>query len=242
MKAKFVEVTNVGRFLAGCDRVEHRGAPEKSWQLVMGEPGYGKTRTLAWHTLHTDSIIIRAKAGWTYNWMLRDLVTELGLLPQRSKEKLYDQVTTACAIQQKHIIVDEIEHAMADRKIIEGFRDISDEVEVPIIIAGMKGVERRLKRYPQIYSRIACVTEFRPCSLADVQKCCDDLLEIDVADDIAPLVLAHTGGRLRDIMNYLAELERIGKRKGGMICAADLGGKVLTNDGEARTTGAARVA
>jgi len=242
MKANFVEVSNVSRFLAGRDRVDRRGAPEASWHLVMGEPGYGKTRTLAWHSLQSNTILLRAKAGWTLNWALRDLVTELGLMPERSKEKLYDQAITACAIQQRHIIIDEIEHALYDRKIVEAFRDISDEVLVPIIIGGMQEVDKRLKRYPQIYSRIASVTEFKACSVQDILKCCDDLLEIDVADDIAPLIFQHTGGRLREVINYLAELERLGKKAGGSICAADLGGKVLTNDGKSRSTSNAKAA
>lgn len=236
MKAIFVEnVTNVSRFLAGRDAVERRGAPEASWHLVMGKPGFGKTGTMTWHSLQSNTILLRAKAGWTLNWALRDLVSELGLQPERSKERLYDQAITACAIQQRHIIVDEIEHALPDRKIIEAFRDISDEVLVPIIIGGMSGVDRRLKHYEQIYSRIACVTEFQACTVEDIQKCCDGLLEIDVADDIAPLILQHTAGRLREVINYLAELERRGKKLGGSISAADLAGKILTNDGQSRS-------
>ena len=241
MKSRFVEVDNVDRFLAGREKVEHRGAPESSWHLVMGEPGFGKTRTLTWHHLQAETVLLRAKAGWTPTWALRDLVAELGLLPERSREKLYEQTTTALAIQQRTIIIDEIDHAMYDRRIIETFRDISDEVEIPIIIGGMKGVDKRLKRYPQIYSRITCVTEFRSCTLGDVQKCCDELCEVELADDIAPLVLAHTGGRLREVINYIAELERIGKRSGTIITANSLGGKILTNDGKARST-IARVA
>ncbi|MFK5979739.1 MAG: ATP-binding protein [Rhizobiaceae bacterium] len=235
MRATFVEVENVDRFLAGREKVEHRGAPESSWHLVMGEPGFGKTRTLTWHHLQTDCVLLRAKAGWTPTWALRDLVSELGLLPARSRERLYEQATMALAVEQRTVIVDEIDHAMGDRRIIETFRDISDEVEVPIIIGGMKGVEKRLKRYPQIYSRINSVTEFQVCSVEDVQRCCDELCEVELADDIALLVLAHTGGRLREVINYIAELERIGKRSGEMITADSLQGRILTNDGKSRT-------
>ena len=234
MKAKFVSVSNVDRFLAGRDKVARRGAPEASWHLVMGEPGFGKTKTLTWHRLQTTSVLLRAKSGWTLNWALRDLVGELGLQPERSREKLYEQAVTACAMQQRDIIVDEIEHALRHSEIIEAFRDLSDEVEVPIIIGGMKGVDKRLKRYPQIYSRIASVTEFQKCSIDDVRLCCTELCEIEIADDLAALIHNHTGGRLREVLNYIAEAERIGKRSGKTVSAADLGGKVLTNDGKAR--------
>ncbi|PCI03877.1 MAG: hypothetical protein COB78_05850 [Hyphomicrobiales bacterium] len=235
MRAQFVEVENVDRFLAGCEKVEHRGAPESSWHLVIGEPGFGKTRTLAWYYLQNDCLLIRAKAGWTPTWALRDVANELGLLAARSREKLYEQIVIAMAQNQRAIIVDEIDHALGDRRIIETFRDISDETEVPIIIGGMSGVEKRLKRYPQIYSRINSVTKFQACSVEDVQRCCDELCEVHLADDIAPLVLAHTGGRLREVINYIAELERIGKRSGELITADSLQGRILTNDGKSRT-------
>jgi hypothetical protein len=242
MRAKFVSVSNVDRFMAGRDKVARRGAPEASWHLVMGEPGYGKSRTLTWHKIQTRSVVLRAKSGWTLNWALRDLVTDLGLLPERSREKLYEQAVTACAIQQRDIIIDEIEHALRHGEIIEAFRDLSDEVEVPIIIGGMKGVDKRLKRYPQIYSRIAAVTEFRKCTVDDVRLCCDELCEVKTADDLIPLIHSHTAGRLREVLNYIAEVERIGKRTGNAVTAADLNGRILTNDGKPRSTKQVRVA
>ena len=57
-----------------------------------------------------------------------------------------------------HIIIDEIDRLKIQH--LEQLRDIYDQNDLAIIFIGMPGIEKRLPRYPQLYSRIGTGHKF----------------------------------------------------------------------------------
>jgi DNA transposition AAA+ family ATPase len=52
---------------------------------------------------------------------------------------------------------------------LEQVRAIFDAQEIGLILIGMPGLEKRLARYPQFYSRIGFVHEFRTLGAPEVR-------------------------------------------------------------------------
>ena len=241
MKPVFCQDTvNFQKFLTSTGRVEERGAAEAGWLLVTGEPGLGKSQSLSYYSVQHNSVFLRAKAAWTVNWMLRELVSEIGEQPAKRSENLLDQAVKHFASNNRTLIIDEIDHALHDIRVLETIRDISDMTEITVVIGGMQGVERKLRRHPHIYSRIADVCRFQAANLADTRAMCDAVCEVQVADDLVAGLHEQAGGYFREICNAIAEVERTAKRKKlAMISLADMGGARLTNDGRSTARGGA---
>lgn len=113
------------------------------------------------------------------------------------------------------IIVDE-----ADRlKLLglEQLRSIFDNTGIALILIGMPGIQKRLARYPQLYSRIGFVHEFRPLSQDEIifliEKRLLNSQKLDMGDftdkEALSAVLRITHGNFRLLNRLLAQIKRI---------------------------------
>lgn len=114
------------------------------------------------------------------------------------------------------VIIDE-----ADRlkySALEQLRDMYDQHHFGLVLIGMPGIERRLSRYPQLYSRIGFVHEFRPLSADEttfiIERHLDKLsTQIDsnhFSDYESLLAIARTTrGNFRILNRLFQQIERL---------------------------------
>lgn len=101
---------------------------------------------------------------------------------------------------------------------LEQVRDIFDQGGIGVVLIGMPGLEKRLSRYPQLYSRVGFVHEFRPLS-ADAVR---DLFRHQWVPpgvtlpheglndkDVLAAIIRITGGNFRLLHRLLTQIARL---------------------------------
>lgn len=106
---------------------------------------------------------------------------------------------------------------------LEAARAAFDRGDIGLVLIGMPGMEKRLARYPQFYSRVGFVHDFRPLGAVEVRNLllegwsppglCLPLM----AEEAVAAVIRITGGNFRLLDRLLSQTERI-VRINGLSC------------------------
>jgi DNA transposition AAA+ family ATPase len=242
MKTKFVKTSNVLAFELALSALKKRGASEACMIVVDGVPGLGKTTSLSRFAIEHQAIYLRAKKEWKPNWFMNELLEQLREEPPHSFERKYGLALKA--LKQRYalaahagktfaLIIDEADHISGNAAIMETVRDLSDMLELPVILVGMGKIKNNLVKFPQIASRISQYVSFHPAKVEDVRQFFDAICEVPVADDLVQFTCKVTGGMNREIKEAMAFIERFGKRNPpseGGLTMRDMAGHHLVND------------
>ena len=114
------------------------------------------------------------------------------------------------------LIVDEADRLKTAS--LEQLRDVYDRRHIGLVLIGMPGLQKRLARYAQLYSRVGFVHQFRSLSGAELRRVLEHQwvqLGFDAAADsqldaaLVNAIARVTGGNFRLVERLFAQLERI---------------------------------
>ena len=171
--------------------------------------GHGKSHIVYRWAEEAGAVYLRANVDWTPQIFSGGAVQG----PEHRRARQREPVRACLRVlveQQCPIIIDEAEFTLSSNAaVLEKVRDFSDRAEVTVILIGMEQIQRSIARHKQISSRIAQVVEFGPCSAADVALACKQLCDYQLSPGMTAEVLRLSGGRMREVLNILANIERI---------------------------------
>jgi len=114
------------------------------------------------------------------------------------------------------IIIDEADRLKTAS--VEQVRDIFDHGGIGVVFIGMPGIEKRLSRYPQLYSRVGFVHAFRPLSASEMRGLLESQwLPSGVAlpqealtdEETRAAIIRITGGNFRLLQRLLTQIARL---------------------------------
>lgn len=172
-------------------------------------PALSSSRTVMWTpTVYATPRQVQEGVGA----QCYELATALRTIPTRSSESRRANPSPEAEL----IVVDE-----ADRlkpASLEQLRDFYDRRSVGLVLIGMPGMERRLARYPQLYSRVGFAHEYRPLGAEELTFVLTNHWEVlglhvpsgEFNDPDALAAMARiTGGNLRLVQRLFAQISRI---------------------------------
>jgi hypothetical protein len=105
--------------------------------------------------------------------------------------------------------------------MLDTLRDIHDTSNVPVILIGHEGTERRLVHRAQLARRISEWVEFRPLDKEDARILANTVAEVDIADDLLADLHAQSKGSTGLMTVGLARIESMAKANGWKTVDAD---------------------
>jgi DNA transposition AAA+ family ATPase len=114
------------------------------------------------------------------------------------------------------LIVDEADRLKT--AALEQLRDVYDRRHIGLVLIGMPGLQKRLARYAQLYSRVGFVHHFQPLSGREFQHVVerqwsqlglDSALDQTIGADVLNAIARVTGGNFRLVQRLFSQIERV---------------------------------
>lgn len=215
MKHEMAMTKNVRRFLGAVRELSQRGPGLEGMGLLGGEPGEGKTTTLAYVSNLVNGVYVRANACWTVTAMLAEICHELGLPRQRLKHPMINGIIGAMLVEPRPIFVDEADYLLRSFDMLDTLRDIYDMVPgACVILVGMEELAAKVRANGRFARRVTQWVEFSGLDVADAVTLAATVCEVGVARDLVEHLHRETRGNVGRMVVGLTRIESLGKLNG----------------------------
>lgn len=215
MKKGFVITENFRRLADAQAQVAKRGAREAGLVIVQGPFGVGKSDIVERWAADNNAHFLRSMETWTKRALLDALAERMGLDSRGRNSEVQARIIGRLAVDGSTLIFDEADFLIRSTPaLLEVVRDITDTTGVVCMLVGMHKLGDKIARYGHIASRVARVVNFERLPLGDVQAAITKLCEVPLADDVVAAVHQQSDGRMRLVLNAIANVEEWARANG----------------------------
>jgi DNA transposition AAA+ family ATPase len=209
MKKGFVQTENFKRLKEAEKLVSKRGAREAGLVIIQGVYGIGKSELVERWAADSGYVFVRAKETWTKRALLDELADKMGLSKTGRNQEVQARIIGKIAVDMVPLIVDEADFLVrSTASLLEVLRDITDMTGTMCFLVGMEQFRHKVARYPHIASRVAREVLFEQLTLADVKATVTLKSEVAIDDDMLGELHAQSKGRMRLLLNAIANIEQ----------------------------------
>ena len=218
MKTKVVTTSNVMALAEACTTVLNRAGGTPGMVLTEGFSGFGKTTAIGWISMRKKGIYIRMLSSMTATGLLDKIASEMMIDPGRTVNAKVEAIIGELSRNPRPIFLDEADYAIPEHGVVEtrlmgAIRDIHDLSDVPVVLVGMSGIARRIRRYPQFAGRFAHHVQFQACTPADARLMADENCDVAVADDLVEALRQRAEGSARLFTIGLTAIEQLARKQ-----------------------------
>jgi DNA transposition AAA+ family ATPase len=211
MRDSMAMTKNVRRFLAAVRELTDRPMGVEGMAILWGEPGEGKSTTVAFACNTLDGLFLRATTCWTATSMLAALMVELGQPACRRKAPMMESAVKTLSEQPRPIFIDEADYLFRQPDMLDIMRDIYDVTGSPVVLIGMEEFARKVQSRGKFARRITQWVEFSGIDAEDAKTLAETLCAVKVADDLLAHVHKAARKNIGRMVTGLARIEQFAK-------------------------------
>ncbi|MBW4056964.1 MAG: AAA family ATPase [Proteobacteria bacterium] len=211
MKHAMAKTKNVQRFIAAIDALNNATPGTEKCGLLWGDPGEGKTTTVAYAANIYDAIFVRAVGCWTVTSMLGELCKELGGHRMCRRSDMIEFICKALADKPRPVFIDEADYLFAQESMLDAVRDIYDLSGCPVILIGMEDIARKIQNKSRFARRITQWVEFSGIDMDDARTVVKECSEVEIDDDLLRHLHKEAAGNIGRIIIGLSRIEVFAK-------------------------------
>jgi DNA transposition AAA+ family ATPase len=216
MKHTMTLTKNVMKFIASIDSLRNAPPGTDRCGIMWGDPGEGKSTTLAYVANLYDAIYLRANSCWTVTSMLGDFCKELGGEPMHRRASMLEYIREKLEEKPRPILIDEADYLFSQKAMLNAVRDIYDLTKCPTFMIGMEDIARKMEKNKIFARRITQWVKFSGIDLDDTRSVARECAEVEIDDNLLRHLHKVAIGNIGRIIIGLCRIEIMAK-----ICQLD---------------------
>lgn len=224
---------NVSAMLELVYRVQDRDYGLPGMGMFTGWAGFGKSQAATFAMIKTNAVLIEANKFMRPKSLCIKICNELGLKPERSVDRLIDQLSQAFSENGRPLIIDEADHLL-QHDMLELVRVIHQGSDAAIILVGEELFPQNVKAYERVDSRMLARVQAQPGDMNDLLALARIYCPgVELPDDFRQFILKTCRFSHRRMTTALSNIKAFARTKGVSVVDRDVWGPRTFDNGDA---------